>query len=527
MPHTIDGDANRRRCPSRIAKIVAPRPTCKRAAVPSLKATSRPGPWNRSQSFKTDPDIMRSNCWSIAEVIQSACTQFNISDVCGMLDFVAGNKRGSSMLQRLSTRLSLCVSILMSGGLASLPAAQAPQSAAPNVQLNVERILVPVVVRDAQGRAVSDLKEADFSVFDNGKPHAITGFTIETRGTSTSPTNNAKSAAGPSSSTPDAIASSPAASGRITVFVCDDLHLTIEDLARVKSATDAALDGALNGDDEADIVSISGKTNSGLTQDRAKLDAAIAGLQPQHLSRTDTTECGAIDYYQADLIENKHDESALNDALKRMALCNPSVQLDNGDRPMAENQVESAARRALEIGGLDVQETYATIAEMVRRLASQPGQKLLILVSPGFLNVEARSMSAESQILDLAAQSGVTISALDARGLYTDQVSAGERGPGAGGPNPEFRRNELRLAADPMAELADGTGGSFFHNSNDLASGFKLLAAAPETVYLLELSLDKGKPDGRYHTLKVKADRDGLELQARRGYFWPKPASKK
>lgn len=418
----------------------------------------------------------------------------------------------------------------MSGGFASAPAAQAPPGTAPNVQLNVERILVPVVVRDEQGHPVSDLKEADFSVFDNGKPHTITGFTIETRGAGPAPANAANGATGTAESSAAAPSPRPGAPGRITVFVFDDLHLTFEDLARVKSAAGAALEAALNGTDEADVVSISGKTNSGLTQDKTKLEAAIAGLQPQHLYRTDAAECGAIDYYEADLIENKHDGAAVQDAKQRLAACGGASQKDGAipDAPdMAEHLVDSAARRALEIGGLDVQETYATVAEMVRRMTSLPGQKLLILVSPGFLNVEPRAMAAESQIVDLAAQSGVTISALDGRGLYTDQISASERGPGAGGLNPEFRRAEMRLSADPMAELADGTGGSFFHNSNDLASGFKLLTAAPETVYLLELSPGQGKPDGRYHTLKVKADRDGLELQARHGYFWPKPASKK
>ena len=80
---------------------------------------------------------------------------------------------------------------------------------------------------------------------------------------------------------------------------------------------------------------------------------------------------------------------------------------------------------------------------------------------------------------------------------------------------------------DVMAELADGTGGTYFHNINDLDSGFKNLTAAPEYLYLLELSLENVKQDGTYHYLKVKVDRDGLNLQARRGYFAPKPTKNK
>ena len=78
-----------------------------------------------------------------------------------------------------------------------------------------------------------------------------------------------------------------------------------------------------------------------------------------------------------------------------------------------------------------------------------------------------------------------------------------------------------------MAELADGTGGTYFHNSNDLQGGFQALTVAPEYVYLLELSPENLKADGAYHHLKVKVDRNGVKLQARRGYYAPAPAKKK
>jgi hypothetical protein len=56
---------------------------------------------------------------------------------------------------------------------------------------------------------------------------------------------------------------------------------------------------------------------------------------------------------------------------------------------------------------------------------------LLILVSPGFLANSAEAAAKKSQVLDMAAQSNVTISAVDARGLYTAVLDAGERSAGS------------------------------------------------------------------------------------------------
>jgi VWFA-related protein len=89
-----------------------------------------------------------------------------------------------------------------------------------------------------------------------------------------------------------------------------------------------------------------------------------------------------------------------------------------------------------------------------------------------------------------------------------------------------YHSETMTMSEDVMAEFANGTGGTFFHNSNDLAGGFKQLAQAPEYVYLLEMSLDKVKADGAYHRLKVKVDRDHLNVEARRGYVAPQPPPK-
>jgi hypothetical protein len=89
-----------------------------------------------------------------------------------------------------------------------------------------------------------------------------------------------------------------------------------------------------------------------------------------------------------------------------------------------------------------------------------------------------------------------------------------------------YRRDSMDANADVMGELADGTGGTFYHNNNDLEAGLRTLISGADYTYLLAFSVANTKPGDR-HSLKVKVDEPGLTVQARRGYSTPAPEKHK
>ena len=110
---------------------------------------------------------------------------------------------------------------------------------------------------------------------------------------------------------------------------------------------------------------------------------------------------------------------------------------------------------------------------------------------------------------------------MDARGLYTDPGLDVSRSGGGGLGGAALTRASMQV--DVLAELASGTGGSFFQNSNNYDEGFRRLAAAPEYVYLLGFTPQNLRNDGSFHALKVTVKQPAnLSLQVRRGYYAPK-----
>jgi len=408
----------------------------------------------------------------------------------------------------LSTSVMLvCCSILATTILQAQKDQSTPQKDAYTLQSNVDLVLVPVVVRDREGRLVGDLTERDFQVFDNNKRQVISGFMLA----SVAPQHATQKTFEGERQIPT---TSPK---RFVILLFDDLHVTFSDLAHSKEAAKRVL-AELNGSELSAVISLSGLVNSGITSDQAILLAALAKIQPHTVYQKTGTDCPDMDYYQAELIVNEHDAVALQAATEEVLSCNPN--LDHPD--VAERLAEHAAERVFAVGEQDNRVSFASLRDVVKRTAALPGLSTLILISPGFSAVTAQAKHEESQLIDNAAISNVTISALDARGLYTTELNASDRGGTSTRTNQlksEYLRSSMTQGENIMAEVADGTGGTYVHNTNDLSGGLKALSSPPEYLYLLEFHSRDLKHNDTYHSLKVRVTKQGMRVQARKGYF--------
>jgi VWFA-related protein len=290
------------------------------------------------------------------------------------------------------------------------------QKPVPAIKAEVNEVPVPVVVTDAHGHTVGNLTKENFQILDNGKPQIITGFNVIERTAGSGST----AAAAPADNS--SVASQRASVGRRFIdLVFDDLNLNPSDLMQSQKAATKLFDALLPSSDTAAVLSTSG-FDSGLTSDNAALQKAIQNLKSRNFFNRIDADCPKIDYYQGDLIENKNDPGALEAAIDEVMSC-----ANITSRPRAEEMAHQAAQRAVSLGDQDFRFNLNFLRSAVNRMATLQGQRVLVLVSPGFLTPTEEAARLISEVLDMADRSGVTISAIDARGLYTTNLESSER----------------------------------------------------------------------------------------------------
>ncbi len=390
-------------------------------------------------------------------------------------------------------------------------------------KVRVNLVQVRVVVRDSRGKFVENLRREDFQVFDNNKPQAIAAFNVETPA-SHAPVPVTQTSAERAQATPEAVVK--AAAGlpkRFVALLFDDEHFSMEDAVTVRNAAGRLL-GALMPSDRVGVFTTSGQMTQEFTSERQPLNKALLGILPRSILAGGGHECPEIGYYQADLIEIRHDDQALAVATEDALVC-----AFNGDttlRAQARSMAEAAAARALVAGDSQTEYTYRHFEETVRRLSSMPGQRIMIFVSPGF--ILSTLAPGSSDLIDRATRANIVVNTLDARGLYTPDLTGDIADPPhdslkAAGFKASYRVRTQGAQSEILAELADGTGGTYFHDRNDLDKGLQEAGEAPGVSYLLAFSPQNLKLDGRFHVLKVTlTNKQKFNIQARRGYYAPR-----
>jgi VWFA-related protein len=388
-------------------------------------------------------------------------------------------------------------------------------------QVKVNLVEVRVVVRDSKGKAIGGLKQEDFQLFDNGKPQAITRFTAERAG-GKAPVPGGQVSADAEAIPPKAGAESVAPIPQnFIAYLFDDVHIKQADLSQARNAAKQQL-AAMPPTDRAAIITTSGQTQLDFTDDRAKLDATLDRISLHPLGKSALTPCPNISYYMADLIINKHDQQATVMASQDALDC--AYNDDQSKTTQAMALANSTAMEELTRNDDETRLALGVLNNVIRRMAALPGERLIVLISPGFLNPD--EISEQSKLMESAVKAKVIINTLDVRGLYTDLPDISEtRSPSAmiAGVVQRYDSQEAAENDDILADLAYTTGGTFFHNNNDLAGGFRELALPPEYSYILAFSPQNLKLDGRFHKLKVTLKAPGhLTVRARTGYYAPK-----
>ena len=187
-------------------------------------------------------------------------------------------------------------------------------------QSGVNLVPVPVVVRDAGGRAIGNLGRDDFDLFDNGKPQMISRFTLEKAEAApgapkAKPTSVSADASGPANDgTTHADVESDGIPDHFTAWLFDDLHMSPTDLVYTREAARRRFDAGKHTLDRAAVFTTSGLTMQEFTSDREKLHAALAAIGTGHASAEKTmaqSACPQVDYYMADRLLNKRSESVV------------------------------------------------------------------------------------------------------------------------------------------------------------------------------------------------------------------------
>jgi VWFA-related protein len=375
-----------------------------------------------------------------------------------------------------------------------------PDNGAFKFKVESELVLVNVVARDKQGKPVTDLKLADFTVTEEGKAQKISSFDFENLDTTP-----LTASSGPSQVGVDGKPGAPA-----------------KPLLTRKDAEEA-----LNNKRVIVLFFDLGSMNPDETQ-RA-VDAAKKYVQKKMTAADMIAIVSLASSLRLDQ-DFTNDQSQLLHVLNRYSL-SEGQGMDNGptgDQDGMEETGNNFTPDETEYNQFNTDRKLQALQSVSQILSHFNQKKSIIYFSSGMTQTGIENEIALRAAVNAAIKANVAIYTLDARGLEAQPpgggaVTASLRGQAMYSGNAVQSALDSNYASqETLTTLSADTGGKAFLDSNDLGLVFDRVQRDTSVYYVLGYHSNNPLRDGRYRHITVKVNRPNVSLEFRKGYYAPK-----
>jgi VWFA-related protein len=432
----------------------------------------------------------------------------------------------------------------------------APES---TIKVDVRQVLVPLVVTDPEGHRVTGLSQADFKVFEDGVEQKITAFSVESSGLPEIPPQAGSPPAAPAAapaSAPAPPAAHPAV--RRTYLICiDTLHGSFNNFAAARDALIKLFQQEHSPDSQYVAIALGASPEMlvNITPDPAAVLAVFESKRFQKIF-LDGQQGGLgseMERFRRDLAQTRY-------ACDLIAQDPGGMYTINCETGMARTNLQ-----AQQIAELDRTLTVGFLRQfrsLVAQLARARDRRTIVLISDGFqiepgreafslvnayfppashclvppnvycppstMLATQRLQDEFGPILQLASTRNVTIDTIDSRGLFGQQAfDASNPGNPAtvDGAVGRVERDTAAARGNTLAEIAEATGGTAFHDSNNLLGGLQRAFADARDYYTLAYVPENANHDGKFRAITVQVRGRNVIVNAKRGYWAEPPAA--
>jgi VWFA-related protein len=367
---------------------------------------------------------------------------------------------------------------------------------APVLKVKTRLVVVDVIARDSKGAAVTDLKQEDFTVLEDGKEQKVRVFNFQGAGASAVPVQQPVSQ-------PNTFDNLPRfQSGRaLNVILLDSLNTNRVNQAFMRDAMIKYLEKLP--ENQPIAVYLLGdrlRLLQDFTTDPATLKEVVRSFKGKS-SRFLTV---SADGTPAD---------PLLPGIAQSLPAQMAVQIRQFQDQLAVNLLDQR-----------VEITLSALRALARTLSGYPGRKNLLWISESFpFAVMLNGITAKSSVTDrnyspeiartgnLLSDAQVAIYPLDAGGLAGIVNIKSDTNAGGVPDNLD--------AHATMNDLAERTGGRAFYNMNYVEDAVRESIDDGSTYYTLGYYPENHDWNGAFRKIQIKLQRNGVKLRYRIGYF--------